>query len=153
MNMLESLRRGALAGAAGTTALNAATYLDMSLRGRPASTTPETSVKRLAEKAGLEVPGEGDTKDNRLSGLGALTGLATGVSVGVLYGLLRSTGIRPGFVPAAGATTLAALIAANLPMMRLGLTDPRQWSGADWLADLVPHVAYGTVTVLAYEQT
>jgi hypothetical protein len=32
--------RGAAAGAAGTTALNAVTYLDMVVRGRPASDAP-----------------------------------------------------------------------------------------------------------------
>ena len=34
------LLAGIAAGAAGTTALNATTYLDMALRGRPASRTP-----------------------------------------------------------------------------------------------------------------
>ena len=36
--------RGAAAGAAGTTALNVVTYLDMAVRGRPASSTPERTV-------------------------------------------------------------------------------------------------------------
>ncbi|HEV7623003.1 MAG TPA: hypothetical protein VGO26_02625 [Amnibacterium sp.] len=40
---------GSAAGADGTTALNAVAYLDMVLRARPASSTPETSVERLAE--------------------------------------------------------------------------------------------------------
>jgi hypothetical protein len=35
------LLSGAAAGAAGTTALNVITYLDIALRGRPTSTTPE----------------------------------------------------------------------------------------------------------------
>ncbi len=38
---------GAAAGAAGATALNALTYVDMAVRGRPASSTPETTVERL----------------------------------------------------------------------------------------------------------
>jgi hypothetical protein len=43
--MLKHILRGVAAGAAGTTALNAVTYLDMVLRGRGASSTPEESVR------------------------------------------------------------------------------------------------------------
>jgi hypothetical protein len=31
-------------------------------------------------------------------------------------------------------------------MAALGVTDPRTWSGKDWIADLVPHLVYGIVT-------
>ena len=40
--------RGAAAGAAGSTALNAVTYLDMAGRGRGSSSTPEQTVQALA---------------------------------------------------------------------------------------------------------
>src|SRR3954468_5982615 len=79
---------GAAAGAAGTTALNAVTYLDMALRGRPASSTPEDTVEKLAHAAHTEVPGDDETRSKRLSGLGPLTGIATGIGVGALAGLL-----------------------------------------------------------------
>ena len=46
--MLSALLRGALAGAAGTTALNAVTYLDIAVRARPASETPQRAVKAVA---------------------------------------------------------------------------------------------------------
>jgi len=26
------------------------------------------------------------------------------------------------------------------------VTDPRTWSAADWISDLLPHLAYGVVT-------
>ena len=56
---MASLRRaflaGAAAGAAGTTALNGVTYLDMAVRGRPASSTPEDTVDRLAEAVGVDI--------------------------------------------------------------------------------------------------
>ena len=42
---MNPILRGAAAGAAGTTALNVVTYLDMAIRGRPASDTPERSVE------------------------------------------------------------------------------------------------------------
>jgi hypothetical protein len=43
----------------------------------------------------------------------------------------------------------AAMAGADAPMARLGLTDPKSWSSADWLADAVPHLAYGAVTAWA----
>jgi len=59
MNALQGLLRGAAAGAAGTTALNAVTYLDMVLRGRGTSSTPEDTVEKLSDKTHLPVPGDG----------------------------------------------------------------------------------------------
>jgi len=68
--MKTTLSRGALRGAAaGTTALNAVTYLDMVLRGT--SSTPEDTVEKLSDKIHVPVPGEGDERVNRVSGLGA----------------------------------------------------------------------------------
>ena len=55
--VLRALAIGAAAGAAGTTALNAVTYLDMALRGRPTSDTPEQTVRRLSEVTHVPVPG------------------------------------------------------------------------------------------------
>jgi hypothetical protein len=137
--------RGAAAGAAGSTALNAVTYLDMTIRGRGTSSTPEQTVEKLAEKAHLPIPGEGQTRENRVQGLGPLTGLAAGVGVGVLGGLARASGYRSAKPLGTVLTTLAVLVAANGPMTALGITDPRTWSATDWLSDLVPHVAYGLV--------
>jgi hypothetical protein len=31
-------------------------------------------------------------------------------------------------------------------MAVLGVSDPRTWSAADWISDVVPHLAYGVVT-------
>src|SRR4051795_4023123 len=84
--------RGAVAGAAGTTALNAVTYLDMVVRGRGSSSTPEQTVEALAEKAHVPIPGDEETRSHRVQGLGPLTGLAAGIGVGVLTGLVRATG-------------------------------------------------------------
>lgn len=66
---------GAVAGAAGSTALNAATHLDMIIRGRPASSTPEETVEAIDDRTPGSIPGEDDSRSNRVSGLGALTGL------------------------------------------------------------------------------
>jgi hypothetical protein len=133
--------RGAAAGAAGTTALNIVTYLDMAVRGRPASSTPENTVEKLAETAHLTVPGEGTKRASRVEGLGALTGLVAGVGVGGLLGLARASGFRAGTL----LTTLTVLLSTNGPMTVLGVTDPRTWSAVDWISDLVPHLAYAAV--------
>jgi hypothetical protein len=137
--------RGAAAGAAGTTALNAVTYLDMAVRGRPSSSTPEQTVEELAAKAHVAIPGEDETRQNRLQGLGPLTGLVAGVGVGVLTGLVRAAGFRSRPPVGVALTTAGVLVAANGPMTVLGITDPRSWSATDWISDVVPHLAYGAV--------
>jgi hypothetical protein len=137
---------GAAAGAAGTAALNAATYLDMTVRGRSASETPEQTVEKLADSAGVPVPGEGETRDNRLTGLGSLSGIVTGVGVGAAFGVLRRLGLRPPTLIGGTLVGLAAMAATDSSMASMGISDPRTWSAADWLADLLPHLAYGLVT-------
>ena len=137
--------RGAAAGAAGTTALNAVTYLDMAGRGRGTSSTPEQTVEKLAEKAHVPIPGEGETRQNRIQGLGPITGLVAGVGVGVVVGLVRAAGYRSQPLVGTLLTTLGVLVVANGPMTVLGITDPRTWSATDWASDIVPHLAYGAV--------
>ena len=150
---MNRILRGAAAGAAGTTALNAVTYLDMALRGRPASDTPEQTVARIAEVIHVRIPGEGAKRSNRLSGWGALSGLAAGVAVGMAYGAWHSVVGRPGRVTGPMLATCGALVVGNGPMTALGLTDPRSWSLPDWLSDVVPHLAYGWVTATTYAAT
>jgi hypothetical protein len=138
--------RGAVAGAAGTTALNALTYLDMLLRARPESSTPTDTVKKVSAAVGVDVPGSGRPREIRASAMGALLGLATGVTVGALYGVARAAGFRPPLPAAALAVASAAMIGSNAPMAALHVTDPRAWSASDWAADVVPHLAFGLVT-------
>ena len=147
--LIRSILRGAAAGAAGTTALNAVTYLDMTWQARPESETPKATVERIADLADVEVPGSGDDKENRTSALGALSGIVTGVGVGALYGLVRGLGFRPPWWAATPLVTGVVLAGSNGPMVGLGVTDVKEWSGADWASDIVPHLAYGVVTALA----
>jgi hypothetical protein len=137
--------RGAAAGAAASTALNAVTYVDMAVRGRGTSSTPEDTVEKLAEKAHLPIPGEGETRENRVQGLGPLTGLLAGVGVGVVTGLARAAGFRSSPPVGTALTTVGVMVAADGPMTVLGITDPRTWSATDWISDLVPHLVYGLV--------
>lgn len=136
---------GAAAGAAGTTALNAVTYLDMVLRGRGSSSTPQDTVEKLSDRTRIPVPGEGETRDNRVTGLGSLMGIAAGCGVGAAIGGLRSTGMLRTPVATGLAAGIGAMVAGNAPMTLLKVTDPRTWSASDWLSDVIPHVAYATV--------
>ncbi|MEU7866384.1 hypothetical protein [Dactylosporangium sp. NPDC049140] len=148
--MTTGLLRGALAGAAGTTALNAAGYLDMAVRGRPASSAPQDLVERAAEDAGVHVPGDERTRANRLQGLGPLVGTGVGIAVGALAGLLHHALARRGreLRPAVEVALIGgvAMALADVPLKALGISDPRTWSAKDWASDVVPHLMYGTVT-------
>ena len=145
-DMSSVLKRGLLAGAAGTTLLNAVTYLDMAIRGRPASDTPERTVDAGLQKLGRELPGSSAQRDARRTGLGAVTGIGSGLAIGVGASAARAFGVRLPGPLAAVATGAGAMAATNLPMTALGLTDPREWSAADWVSDAIPHLAYGIGT-------
>lgn len=148
---MQHMMRGALAGAAGTTALNTATFLDMTVRARPGSTTPQQMVQRAENISGQSLGGDEDTASNRRSGVGSLLGVATGVMTGVAYGLARSRWPRaPRTTLALGAGALANA-GSVIPMTLLGVTDPRTWSGTSWLSDILPHLAYGVATATAYD--
>ncbi|HZY76784.1 MAG TPA: hypothetical protein VFE40_10720 [Jatrophihabitantaceae bacterium] len=144
--MFTNLLRGAAAGAAGTTALNATTYADMAIRARPASSTPQQAVDEMARRGGHPVPGEGEEHENRLQGLGPLTGILTGVGIGMAAGLLRPIVTRLPLPIGAAALGAAAMAGANVPLSKLGLTDVSSWSTTDWISDVVPHLSYGLVT-------
>jgi hypothetical protein len=142
--MLEKAMRGALAGLAGTTALNAATYADMIWRGRAQSGAPEQVVEELAKRSGRAIPGEGEARQHRLQGLGALSGIVTGALVGAVAGQFGFR--RLGGVLGSALVGGAAMAATDVSMWRLGVTDPRSWDVGSWLSDALPHAAYGLVT-------
>jgi hypothetical protein len=146
MRLLRNLACGALAGAAGTTALNAVTYLDMAVRGRGSSSTPERTVETMAERAGVGIPGDEETARNRVSGLGPMLGIAAGIGTGAALGVLHTGWRRPPLAVGAALATAGAMVAGDAPMAALGVTDPMSWSPADWASDAIPHVVYGVVT-------
>ena len=149
MSTPRTLLAGAVAGAAGTTALNAVTYLDMVVRGRPASSTPQETIAELSRRSGVRVPGDEVTRGNRLEGLGALGGIAAGVATGVATGALlataRAAGADPGYSAAFVTTAALVLVAGNGPMTALGITDPRTWDAEAWASDVAPHLAFAAV--------
>lgn len=147
--MIDSIARGCAAGAAGTTLMNAVTYGDMAVRGRPASATPEQVVDAVATSLGHKVPDSGGGRANRLTGLGALSGIAVGCSVGAGVSLIRRAGVRMPLWLGGVVTGVLAMAASDLPMAGLRVSDPRAWSAADWASDLLPHLVYGVVTYAA----
>ncbi|MFD7065216.1 hypothetical protein [Streptomyces sp. NPDC059906] len=135
---------GCAAGAAGTTALNAVGYADMAVRRRAASSAPSAVVDRLTTRLGHPVP-EMTGRENRLSALAALAGIATGTSVGVAVSLLHGVGVRAPLWLGAAITGASAMACADIPMARLGVSDPGTWSTGEWASDVVPHLVYGLV--------
>ncbi|MFC7546685.1 hypothetical protein [Plantactinospora sp. GCM10030261] len=140
---------GVLAGLAGSAALNVVTYLDMALRGRPSSGTPDETVRRLAGATHLWL-GPEDRAANRRAGLGPILGHLSGVATAVGYAVL----VRRRMPLPVAATLLGAgaLVGADTPMTVLRVTDPRSWSVTDWLSDVVPHLAYGLVAATTLER-
>lgn len=143
-----SLWAGLAGGAAGTAALNTATYLDMAWRGRGASSAPEKVVERIADRAGIDIPGDGEERANRVSGLGALSGIAACLGVGVVLAAMRAAGAKPGVLISATIAGAGAMLASDGSIAALRVSDLRTWSRADWLSDIVPHAVYGVLTAL-----
>ncbi|MEZ0166453.1 hypothetical protein AB2L27_16955 [Kineococcus sp. LSe6-4] len=137
------LRGGLAAGAVGTAVLNAVTYADMAWRGRDASTTPEDVVDALAGRLGTEVGGARGQRANRRTALGALSGTVAGLGVGALVGTARAAGLWMPPVVGGVVTGAVAMAATDAPAHALGVTDVRGWTGQDWVADAVPHLAFG----------
>ncbi len=159
---------GIAAGAVGTLAIEAVTYLDMLIRGRSPSEVPARVASNIAHMAGFELgtekarsharSGEEDKQaeekvKNRASALGALLGFGTGLTVGGAYGVLSPSAdsIQALLVVGSGVG-VAAMALSDVPAVALGVTNPKEWGTSGWLADIVPHLAYGFVTALAYER-
>ncbi len=142
---------GLVAGAAGTCAINAATYADIAMRGRPPSSVPEKTIEHYAQQAGVGFGSDPKAAENRKGGVASLAGFATGVGGGLAFALVRRV---TGFVPAtlAGIALGAGVMAfTDTSSARAGATDPSTWSPSDWLADLVPHLIYGVVTASTFD--
>jgi ribose/xylose/arabinose/galactoside ABC-type transport system permease subunit len=140
---------GLFAGAAGATALNLVTYVDQAVRARPAGDSPGQTVNALSEETGVPVPGSPDERQNRLEGLGPLSGLGVGLGVGAVAGLLRGLTVTVPKPVAATVIGLGAMAISDTTMTVLKVTDPRSWSAETIVSDVVPHLAYGVTVVAA----
>lgn len=102
-------------------------------------------MEKLAAKTGIEIPGDEDSRKNRLAGLGPLIGLAAGVVVGGALGVVGTFGSRPNLVLASLVAGAGAMVGTDAPKTALGVTDLSTWAAKDWLSDAVPHLVYGVV--------
>jgi hypothetical protein len=147
---MNGIAAGLAAGAAGTAALNAVTYADMLMRGRPASQVPARTAGALAARAGIGL-GQGEGAQNRREAGGALMGMAAGLGVGALYGCVRSRWRSAPLWLSALALAGTAMLAGDGPPIGLRVTDPRSWGASGWAADLLPHLAYGLTAAAVFD--
>lgn len=148
--MLRRAVHGLIAGAAGSALLNITTYLDMLVRGRPSSTVPAETAERLTDAADVSLGDAGEQSSPRRTAAGALLGYGSGVGIGAAYGMAEDA-VPDLPLPISGTIVgVAAMLASDIPATATGATDPRRWGAAGWLADLVPHLAFGLGTVAVY---
>lgn len=151
---MNRLAAGALSGAMGTLALNATTFADMAVRGRPPSEVPADTVESSAKTLGIDLAGgDGDqaAAANRRRAIGALSGYGTGLVIGALYGAIHPAISRVRLPVAGLAVGAMAMVGANAGAVLAGTTDPRRWGLEGWLSDIVPHVSFGLATVGAFD--
>ncbi len=108
-------------------------------------------MEQLASRTGATIPGDDETRANRVDALGALTGVGAGLGVGMLLGAARAAGWAPGWAGTFAAATAAVLVAGNGPMAAMGVADPRTWDANAWATDVVPHVAYAAAATYVLE--
>ncbi len=70
----------------------------------------------------------------------------TGVGIGAAYVVGRGCACADNPVRTGVLLGLAAMAASDAPIALTGASDPRSWTRADWLSDLIPHLAYGLAT-------
>lgn len=152
MSIVRHVLVGVAAGAAGTVALDVATYADVAVRGRAESSVPATLVNNVAAAWGFgALTSDDQTAQHRRAGIGALLGYANGLGIGAVYGALRPAlrGV-PVFVAAVVAGAVAMAV-SDVPIARSGASDPRTWDAASWAADAIPHLCYGLALALSFD--
>ncbi|MGW4298041.1 hypothetical protein ACWEH1_34205 [Micromonospora chersina] len=141
---------GAIAGAVGSAALNVVSFLDMAVRGRPASSTPEQTAGKFADAAHVDL-GPEEKAANRRSGLGPVIGYGTGIAAGALFGILAARRRIP--LPlAVGMLGGGVMATSDGSIAALRISDPRTWSAKDWISDIVPHLAYGAAAAATWRR-
>ena len=147
--MANRIVAGAIAGAAGTLALNTTTYIDMLVRGRAASTLPAKVASRMADEVGIpldfDVPEGGESKlvQHREEALGALLGYANGLAIGVAYGLLRLVLPRPPTWLSGAALGSLAMAGSDYPATRLRNYQSEEVEPDQLGCRVVPHIPTG----------
>jgi hypothetical protein len=94
---------------------------------------------------------EDEQAQNRLSAMGALFGHVTDLGVGTVYGVLSQGGTRTHLPLAALGLGAAAMAGSDVPIAATGVSDPTTWPVSSWVSDIVPHLAYGIATAIAFD--
>ncbi len=149
--MMTALGHGLASGAAGSAALNIATYLDIAARGRAPSEVPAHDVEQLADLGEVSLGDSQKSAAHRKSALGALMGYVSGLGVGAVYAIVRPHARSLPLPLAAVLVGAAAMAGTDGASTALGVVEPRKWSAKSWTVDLASHLAYGPTTVLTYE--
>jgi hypothetical protein len=136
---------GAVAGAAATAVLNATTYTDMAVRGRPPSTLPSRMAERFAQKLGITLD------DNQKSGAGMLLGYVDGFGAGTAFSLARSMCPDVPALWAGIALGLATMAMSEGTATAMGETNPATWPASAWISGLIPRFMYGWTACLIYD--
>nr|WP_204342194.1 hypothetical protein [Micromonospora terminaliae] len=130
--------------------MNVVTFLDMTLRGRPASSTPEQTAGKLADAAHVDL-GPAEKAASRRTGVGSIIGYGTGIAAGALFGLLAARRRIP--LPlAVGMLGGGVMATSDGSLAALRISDPRTWSTKDWVSDVVPHLAYGAAVAATWRR-
>ena len=122
---MQKIVAGIVAGAAGTVALDVATYLDMAIRGRSASNAPAQLVDTVAKGLHLSFSSSNDQQaKNRESGLGALLGYVNGLGTGVGLWLASVAERHGSFTIGSYRVGLAAMVASDVPLIVSHISNP-----------------------------
>ncbi|MFG2052395.1 hypothetical protein ACGFI9_00065 [Micromonospora sp. NPDC048930] len=141
---------GAIAGAVGSAALNIVSYLDVAVRARPVSSTPEQTAGRLADAAHVNL-GPEQQAANRRSGVGAVLGYGIGIAAGAAFGVLAARRRVP-LPVAVGLLGGGVMASSDGSLAVLRISNPRTWRRAEWIADIVPHLAYGMAAAATWRR-
>lgn len=157
MSLVGNAFAGALAGAAGTAALNGLAYADMAVRGRPPSELPDKMVRALAGALGVSEMAKpsdalSDRAKHRRTGIGALLGYADGIGVGAVFGVVRPAVRRVPWFWSGLALGAITMLVSEGTATALGQTDPAEWPLSAWISDIVPRCVYGWVACIAYDR-
>ncbi len=150
--MRSRLVNGALAGAAGTCALNLFAYLDMAATRRSASEVPRLAAHAIATRAGLAPrPIDDEASLSRWEGFGEALGYVHGVCQGIGYGFVRSRLRGPGWPVGAAALCLETFVLGEGACIALGATDPRTWGWEGYARGLLLRLAFGVVAAASFD--
>jgi hypothetical protein len=146
-------------------ALTAAASVDALVRGEAPRWLPGEVGHKMADELGLpldydldsaqavaaESPDVADRIGRREEALGTLLSVANRLAIGLAYGLVRKILPKPPWWLAGGALGGVSMVAGDYSAIWTEDDAKPRRSRTDWLADVMPHAVYGTVTAVTFE--